>query len=69
MSASTSFYVFLYALHYFFWRTKMSGLFQTAYYFGYTFVGCVAVALACGSIGHIAAAAFIRVLFRNVKAD
>ena len=34
MSASTSGYVFLYALHYFLFKTKMSGLLQTCFYFG-----------------------------------
>lgn len=34
MSASTSFYVFLYSVHYFLFKTKMTGLFQTCFYFG-----------------------------------
>lgn len=34
MSSSTSFYVFLYSVHYFLFKTKMTGLFQTCFYFG-----------------------------------
>lgn len=33
-SASTAIYVFLYSVYYFFVKTKMSGFFQTVFYFG-----------------------------------
>lgn len=35
-SGSTAFYVFLYSIFYFWWKTQMSGLLQVSYYFGYT---------------------------------
>eukprot|EP00952_Eustigmatos_sp_NYUAD-ZCMA_P012899 51566-Eustigmatos_ZCMA.PRE.1 len=34
-SGSTAFYVFLYSVYYFWFKTKMSGLLQTSFYFGY----------------------------------
>jgi hypothetical protein len=34
-------YVFLYSVHYFFMKTKMTGFFQTAFYFGYTLMFCL----------------------------
>lgn len=34
-AGSTSFYVFLYSIFYFYYKTQMSGLLQVAYYFGY----------------------------------
>lgn len=34
-SGSTAVYVFLYSIYYFLWKTKMSGLLQLAFYFGY----------------------------------
>jgi hypothetical protein len=34
-AGSTSFYVFLYSIFYFAYKTQMSGLLQVAYYFGY----------------------------------
>lgn len=67
--SSVSVYVFLYAAHYYFFRTHMSGLFQTAYFFGYSGMFCIALGLACGAIGHVAAAAFVRRIYRNVKCD
>jgi hypothetical protein len=34
-------YVMLYSLHYFLMKTKMTGFFQTAFYFGYTLMLCL----------------------------
>lgn len=69
MAASTALYVFLYALHYFHFRTKMTGLFQICFYFGYTTMFCLGLALMTGAAGHMAAAAFVRTIYRNVKCD
>ena len=33
-SASTALYVFLYSVHYFVFKTRMNGFFQTSFYFG-----------------------------------
>ena len=41
-SASTAVYVYLYAIYYFAMKTKMTGFFQTAFYFGYTAMFCLA---------------------------
>lgn len=67
--ASTGLYVFFYAIHYFFAKTRMTGLFQTAFYFGYTLMFCLGLALVCGSAGHAGANAFVRRIYRNVKCD
>jgi transmembrane 9 superfamily member 3 len=34
-AGSTSGYVFLYSIYYFFYKTQMAGLLQISYYFGY----------------------------------
>ena len=34
-ASSTSFYVFLYSIYYFLYKTQMTGLLQVSYYFGY----------------------------------
>jgi len=68
MAASTSLYAFLYAIH-FFSKTKMTGLFQTAFYFGYTTMFTLGLALICGSVGYFAAETFVHRIFRNVKCD
>ena len=33
-SSSTALYVFLYSVHYFVFKTRMNGFFQTSFYFG-----------------------------------
>lgn len=48
-SASTALYVFLYAIYYFLAKTKMTGFFQTTFYFGYMTVFCLALGILCGT--------------------
>ncbi|KAI9350076.1 hypothetical protein DFJ73DRAFT_625271 [Zopfochytrium polystomum] len=68
-SGSTAGYVFLYAVYYFFSRSKMYGVFQTIWYFGYTSLGCLALFSMLGFVGHYAAEKFIRTIYRNLKID
>lgn len=46
-NASTAGYVFLYAVHFFF-KTKMTGMLQVSFYFGYTLMFCFALSLITG---------------------
>lgn len=62
-------YVLLYSVHYFFAKTKMTGFFQTSFYFGYTLMFCLGLAIMCGSVGYLGAAAFVRRIYRNIKCD
>ncbi|KAK9858026.1 hypothetical protein WJX84_004925 [Apatococcus fuscideae] len=68
-SASTAFYVFLYSVHYFFHKTKMTGFFQTSFYFGYTSMFCLGLGTMCGAIGYLGSSMFVRRIFRNIKCD
>lgn len=68
-AGSTAGYVFLYSVYYFFYKTHMSGLLQTTYFFGYTFLFCFALFLMCGSIGSWGANLFVRKIYNNVKID
>jgi len=61
--------VFVYAVHYFFMKTKMTGFFQTCFYFGYTAMLCLGLAILCGAIGYLASAAFVRRIYRSIKCD
>jgi len=67
--SSTAFYVYLYAVYFFFTKTKMHGFFQTSFYFGYVTVFCSALFLVCGSIGFAAANTFVRRIYRDIKSD
>ena len=63
-AASTAFYVYIYAVYYFFAKTKMSGVFQTTFYFGYMLMFCIGIALVTGSIGFLSANAFAKRIYK-----
>ena len=46
--ASTACYVYLYSFYYFFFKTKMYGLFQTVFFFSYQFVFSFGIGIMCG---------------------
>lgn len=62
-------YVFLYSIHYFFAKTKMTGFFQTAFYFGYTAMFCLGLGTMCGALGYLGSSVFVRRIYRNIKCD
>lgn len=68
-AASTSVYVFLYAIHYFVHKTRMSGFFQTAFYFGYTLMFTMGLGIMCGAVGYLGSSIFIRQIYSVVKCD
>lgn len=68
-SASTAVYVMGYSVFYFFAKTKMSGFFQTTFYFTYMGAFCLALGLLCGFLGYSGSALFVRRIYRNIKSD
>ena len=62
-------YVFVYSIHYFFVKTKMTGFFQTAFYFGYTAMFCLGLGIMCGALGYLGSSVFVRRIYRNIKCD
>jgi len=66
---ASGFYVFLYSLYYFYFKTNMTGLLQTCFYFGYMGLQSMAMSLLCGTFGFMATNWFVHVIFRNVKID
>eukprot|EP00899_Mesostigma_viride_P027506 jgi/Mesvir1/7940/Mv11860-RA.1 len=66
---STAVYVYLYSIYYFFMKTKMSGFFQTCFYFGYTAMFCLGLGIMCGAIGYLGSASFVRRIYKNIKCD
>jgi transmembrane 9 superfamily protein 3 len=68
-AASTAGYVFLYSVYYFFVKTKMSGFFQTAFYFGYMAMFCLGLGVLCGAIGFIGTSVFVKRIYQVVKID
>jgi len=68
-SGSTAGYVFLYSIYYFMVKTKMSGFFQTCFYFGYTAMFCIGLGVMCGALGFIGTSIFVKRIYQNVKID
>ncbi|XP_074279568.1 transmembrane 9 superfamily member 1-like [Silene latifolia] len=68
-AASTAIYVYLYAIYYYRVKTKMTGLFQTSFYFGYTMMFCLGLGILCGAVGHLGSNLFVRRIYRNIKCD
>lgn len=68
-AGSTALYVYLYSIYYFFFKTKMYGLFQTAFYFGYMALFSLALGVMCGTLGYIGASLFVRKIYGTVKID
>ena len=68
-ACATAAYVFLYAVYYFVAKTKMEGLLQTSYYFGYTSLLCLGLGAACGCIGYCGCAVFVRRIYAGIKID
>jgi transmembrane 9 superfamily protein 3 len=66
---STAFYVYLYSVYYFLFKTKMYGLFQTTFYFGYMALFSLALGIMCGTVGYVGTAKFVRKIYSTVKID
>jgi transmembrane 9 superfamily protein 3 len=69
LSAATAMYMFLYAVYFFFNKTKMTGLLMTTLYFGYMALFSFGFGIMTGSIGYAAALIFVRGIYRNLKID
>ncbi|XP_013781981.1 transmembrane 9 superfamily member 3-like [Limulus polyphemus] len=67
--ASTAGYVYIYSLYYFFFKTKMYGLFQTVFYFGYMALFSIALGILCGTLGYVGTSTFVRKIYSTVKID
>jgi len=68
-AASTAAYVYLYSIYYYYMKTKMSGFFQTTFYFGYTLMFCLGLGILCGAVGYLGSSLFVRRIYTNIKCD
>jgi transmembrane 9 superfamily protein 3 len=69
LSASTALYVFLYAIYFYIYKTKMSGFFMTVFYFSYMILFCLALGILCGTVGYVATMKFVRRIYRFGKME
>ena len=66
---STGFFVFLYAIFYYYKRSSMSGALQTMEFFGYTLLACYVFFLMLGTVSFFSSLKFIRYIYVNLKMD
>ena len=68
-AGSTGFFVFLYAMFYYFKRSNMSGALQTIEFFGYTALTCYVFFLMLGTVSFFASLNFVKYIYVNLKMD
>ncbi|KAF2589846.1 hypothetical protein F2Q70_00039945 [Brassica cretica] len=64
-AASTAVSVYLYSFYYYYYyvKSKMSGFFQTSFYFGYTTMFCIGLGILCGAVGFLGSNLFVRRIY------
>jgi len=68
-SGSSAVYVFLSALHYYFYKLSITNYVGTMLYFGYMFIGSAAFAMVTGTIGFMSTFLFLRSIYGSIKID
>lgn len=66
---STGLFVYVYCIYYYVARSRMSGLLQASFYFGYNAVVCLAFFYMLGFVGWRASLAFVRRIYRAIKCE
>ncbi|XP_063288071.1 transmembrane 9 superfamily member 2-like [Pelobates fuscus] len=68
-SGFTAFYLFVYAIHYFFSKLQITGTASTILYFGYTLIMVLIFFLFTGTIGFFSCYWFVKKIYSVVKVD
>ena len=66
---ATGIFIAAYSLFYYFHRSKMDGILQTSFYFGYMGIVSYAFTLMLGFVGFMASFEFVTYIYSNVKSD
>lgn len=66
---ATGLFIFIYSLFYFFHRSKMNGIFQGSFYFGYMALVSYAFFLMLGFVGYLSSFNFVYYIYGAVKTD
>jgi len=68
-SGASAFYMYLYAVFYFFTKLEISSPISGLLYFGYTFIMTFAFFVLTGTIGYYACFFFVRKIYSQIKVD
>jgi len=66
---STGFFIFMYSIFYYVWRSRMNGFLQACFYFGYQWFICYFFFLMLGSVGFYSAYYFVKRIYKNLHTD
>jgi len=66
---STGFFIFLYSIFYYVYRSRMSGFLQASFYFGYQGFICYYFFLMLGAVGFYSAYFFVRRIYKNLHIE
>lgn len=66
---ASAFYMFLYAIYYFFTKLQITSLASTFLYLGYCFIMSLLFFVLTGAIGFITSFIFVRKIYKAIKAD
>lgn len=69
MFRSVGWFVYLYSIFFYVYRSNMSGVLQTVQYFGYVAVIAYAFFLALGTVAFFASQRFVKYIYVSVKTD
>ena len=67
--ASTGLYTFLYSCYYFIFKTQMTGMFQTIYFFAYSLLLASGIGCVCAAIAFTGANIFVNRIYKDIKSD
>jgi transmembrane 9 superfamily protein 2/4 len=68
-TGTTAFYLFLFSIHYFVYKTSITGWLSYFVFFGYTFIMVFLFWILTGTIGFVACLLFVRKIYSIVKID
>jgi len=66
---STGFFIYAYAIYFYFERSEMSGLLQGSFFFPYMGLVCYFFFLMLGSVGFYSSLIFVKQIYKNLKID
>ena len=66
---STGLFIFGYSIFYFVYRSSMSGVLQTFFFFGYMLISCYFFFILLGTVGFISSFLFVYNIYSNIKVD
>eukprot|EP01016_Furgasonia_blochmanni_P033307 TRINITY_DN3472_c0_g3_i3.p1 TRINITY_DN3472_c0_g3~~TRINITY_DN3472_c0_g3_i3.p1 ORF type:complete len:590 (-),score=141.94 TRINITY_DN3472_c0_g3_i3:201-1970(-) len=66
---SSSFFIFLYSVYFYFNNSHMFGFLQTSFFYGYSFLLSLAVYIGLGAVGFLSSLTFVKYIYSVSKID